>query len=487
VIVYRRPGNAIVLRAVPQLASWDRAGSPGQVRLAQFLAEVDVVAGPSVVGAAGPLALELVVGAVPGATLDRDGRDLDNYLFPIVQRLGATRFTAVFGRKAYGASTLAIAPAVPVEHVVAPQFAVTLKGSYIEQRWKQALRDRLLQAGAGTAPPGPLAVDIAIATGPGRNWANVWKPLIDSLGPLLGENPHRPFHPNDDRITALSLFHRVDATLGHDVEVALWWAADRASVQAPSQRPLSPPAPTPASAAIPAAWPSPRTATPAAATIRVVGVDVGSVNHLAGSRFAWVALDFTPPGPQCGGRVSHVGSGRDPVGAVAAVNQALQHGQLVALGLECPLVVPVPDAWQELGRARTGEGRRPWSGGAGPASMATGLVQLAWLLRRAATDGHMRVTTQPGRWTPTTPLLVWEAFVSDTAKTSTGPDAHLADADAAARAFIGGLPATIANGDEHVGNHRALNLAAVAAMHAGAHIDPDELTASPMIVKARAA
>ena len=38
---------------------------------------------------------------------------------------------------------------------------------------------------------------IGITTGPGRNWANIWKPLIDAFGPVLGENPERPFHPNE--------------------------------------------------------------------------------------------------------------------------------------------------------------------------------------------------------------------------------------------------------------------------------------------------
>jgi hypothetical protein len=50
----------------------------------------------------------------------------------------------------------------------------------------------------------------------------VWKPLIDSFGPVLGEDPRRPFHPADERITSLGLHHSIDNTIGHDVIVEIW-------------------------------------------------------------------------------------------------------------------------------------------------------------------------------------------------------------------------------------------------------------------------
>jgi hypothetical protein len=70
-----------------------------------------------------------------------------------------------------------------------------MAGSYERREWKQDLHDRLLQAHAATMDPGPVAMTIAITTGPGRNWANLWKPLIDAFGPVLGEDLTRPFHP----------------------------------------------------------------------------------------------------------------------------------------------------------------------------------------------------------------------------------------------------------------------------------------------------
>ena len=54
----------------------------------------------------------------------------------------------------------------------------------------------------------------------------------------------------------------------------------------------------------------------------------------------------------------------------------------VALGFECPLFVPLVGDSSRLGCAREGEGSRPWSAHAGAASLATGIVQVAWLLSR---------------------------------------------------------------------------------------------------------
>ena len=60
-------------------------------------------------------------------------------------------------------------------------------------------------------------------SGPGRNWASLWKPLIEAFGPVLGEDPARPFHPHEDRIVSLSLHHTTDTGLTHDVIIHAWW------------------------------------------------------------------------------------------------------------------------------------------------------------------------------------------------------------------------------------------------------------------------
>jgi hypothetical protein len=206
----------------PQLASQDRAGHPSQVKLARFLAHVDAIAGPVLATVNGRVAAELIVGFSDGASLIDGGHDLGNYLFPVASRLGPERVAAIFGRKICGPSSLAVGPAWPATAGTAPRFSARMAGSHERREWKQELHDRLAVQ-AATIDPGPVGLRIALATGPGRNWASLWKPLIDAFGPVLGEDPARPFHPRDDRIVSLSLHHTIDTGLAHDVIIDAWW------------------------------------------------------------------------------------------------------------------------------------------------------------------------------------------------------------------------------------------------------------------------
>jgi hypothetical protein len=95
--VYQRPAGAVRLSVEPQLASWDRAGHPSHVELAGFLAHVDGVAGPVLTTVNGRVATELIIGFSDDVSLIAGGRDLDNYLFPVAQRLGPKRVAAIFG------------------------------------------------------------------------------------------------------------------------------------------------------------------------------------------------------------------------------------------------------------------------------------------------------------------------------------------------------------------------------------------------------
>lgn len=179
--LYSRPNKATKLEVRPELASWDAAGRPSQERLARFLDHVASIAEPVMTAVDGPVAVELVVGVPDPLPLTAGGRDLDNYLYPVAQRLGAKRIGAVFGRKVRGASSsLAVEPAVPQAVTMGPQFATRVAGSYASKLWKQTLRERLLAAQAAPASSGPVRMQIAVTTGPGRNWANLWKPLLDS-------------------------------------------------------------------------------------------------------------------------------------------------------------------------------------------------------------------------------------------------------------------------------------------------------------------
>jgi hypothetical protein len=216
---------------------------------------------------------------------------------------------------------------------------------------------------------------------------------------------------------------------------------------------------------------------------RVVGVDVGSV---ALGRFAWAALDAPA--------LSVAGQGADPESAVQALIPGLASGGRAALVLEAPMSVPVPasdraDGWEALGRARAGEGNRPWSAGAGAGVLATGLAQAAWMLARLVdTVPGTTVTTRPARWaTPHGPkLLLAEALVSGAGKpvpTASGP--HAADAEAAARALAERLPEpSLLASDVRCAPHRPFNLLAAAAMWAGLNILHDELHADVLVLRA---
>src|SRR5260370_32189562 len=95
-MMYRRPVGVMGQSVKPQLASWDRAGHPSQVKLARFLAHVDAIAGPVLATVSSRVAAELIVGFSDGVSLIDSGHDLDNYLFPIAHQLRPPRTAASF-------------------------------------------------------------------------------------------------------------------------------------------------------------------------------------------------------------------------------------------------------------------------------------------------------------------------------------------------------------------------------------------------------
>jgi hypothetical protein len=216
--------------------------------------------------------------------------------------------------------------------------------------------------------------------------------------------------------------------------------------------------------------------------VQVFGVDVGSVRRKGG--FSWSTADASLRGQD------------DPSQLGDAVVSTLESGRQVALAFECPLSVPVPvtdvSGWMDLGRARAGEHNRSWSAGAGAGVLATGLVQLAWLLRYVADRSGTQVlaTTQPGAFLDgRANLLLAEAMVTSDGKPEP-VDGHQDHADALAAARRLEVLLTVAASGELLSDvsclpHVALNLAASAAMHAGVLLDPAELQQDVLVAKAR--
>jgi hypothetical protein len=91
-------------------------------------------------------------------------------------------------------------------------------------------------------------------------------------------------------------------------------------------------------------------------------------------RFGWAHGDPDDPA------IQRHHSRTEIVDLVDAVAEDLVAGQAVALCFECPLFVPVPEQALRLGTARPGEKNRLWSAGVGAGAIATGLVEIAWIL-----------------------------------------------------------------------------------------------------------
>jgi hypothetical protein len=199
--------------------------------------------------------------------------------------------------------------------------------------------------------------------------------------------------------------------------------------------------------------------------------DIGSVPN---GRFGWARSE-----PDETTIERHRG-GTEIIDFVDAVAEDLAAGQPVALGFECPLFVPIPEQPLRLGTARPGEKNRSWSAGAGAGAMATGIVEVAWILselRRGLPDTRAYLDwadfTAAG-----TGLFLWEAFVTDRAKAAT----HVDDATVAVAAFRDALPdVTTANA---VTAERPLSLLGAALLWSGWSDDVELLRASCLVIKA---
>lgn len=209
----------------PRLASWNKAGDPDQARLARYLAAVDELLRPHYARLTGPLALRLDVGLSRAVGL-LDQRDLDNYLLPLATRLSQSTpgvFACVWGTKQHSASSFVrIEQAVPA--LAAPSFdccyTVRTDTSSQSEKFKEQIRDQL--ATARPLPPGPVGMQLCFTIGPGRNWLNLWKPVIDALGQILGHAPAAgSWSPLDGRIVDLGMHCRVEPAMGNDVHVAI--------------------------------------------------------------------------------------------------------------------------------------------------------------------------------------------------------------------------------------------------------------------------
>ena len=162
---------------------------------------------------------------------------------------------------------------------------------------------------------------------------------------------------------------------------------------------------------------------------RVYAIDVGSTRSGA---FAWARpIDGEP-------RVVEGGTSIEALLDLLVAD--LRAGHAVALGLEAPMYIPVPQAAADLSSGRANESGRAWSAPTGLAVTALGLHQLAWIMSTLGgrLDQRPVFTLDWHTWrsAPGPLLYVWEAFVSGSAHArSGGPGDHLRDAATAVVGF----------------------------------------------------
>jgi uracil-DNA glycosylase len=201
--------------------------------------------------------------------------------------------------------------------------------------------------------------------------------------------------------------------------------------------------------------------------------DIGSVPR---GRFGWARVD-----PDDADVETHHG-GTEIVELVESVADDIDAGRTVALGFECPLFVPVPAEPLRLGMARPGESNRPWSAGAGAGALATGIVEVAWVLRELSR--RLPETRFWLEWAEFAEaeegVFLWEAFVTERAKAAT----HVDDAAVAVAAFRAELPDP--TGANAVTADGPLSILGAALLWSGSSDDVDVLRKPCLVIKAKA-
>ena len=155
----------------------------------------------------------------------------------------------------------------------------------------------------------------------------------------------------------------------------------------------------------------------------------------------------------------------------------------IILGLEAPLFVPLRPDLMEATRARKGEGRRPWSAGAGAQVLTMNLPIMTYMFKHLyALEPDISYflnehgfSAQPGQ------VMIFEALVSGADK----GESHINDAQIMVSSCLSfsqskKLPASIL---EEENRTEYLNLSAAALLRCGISCDPESLCLASPIYK----
>jgi hypothetical protein len=201
--------------------------------------------------------------------------------------------------------------------------------------------------------------------------------------------------------------------------------------------------------------------------LAVFCADVGSIKA---NNFGWAAE--LPTGEEV--------QGTDIEAFAKLISVSIENGHKVAIGFECPLFVPMRANPILVNSAREGEGNRSWSAGAGMGALATGLVEVLWVLNRITQliGKPQKAEVSWNSFIASDSIFLWEAFVTSTSK-GTG---HAEDAAIAIECFKSALPdINAANGIEE---ESVLSLVGAAALRAAWSEDIELLSKPCVVIKA---
>lgn len=195
---------------------------------------------PFVTDPAGDLGIHLEVGLASSVD-PLTQNDLDNYLEPLANHISHGRLVAAWVTKKHGdQSTLVLGSVEPTSVPLSGWMRGTAFAAGLSVPGKRELGRQIAQQ-AQPMPWGPIELEVAVRASSAEGWVRAWKPVIDSLVPILGRLPGKTeFDIEDGRVVYLALHGEVDRSLIHAVEVEVWWrAAERSETTAASPASLS--------------------------------------------------------------------------------------------------------------------------------------------------------------------------------------------------------------------------------------------------------
>lgn len=213
---------------------------------------------------------------------------------------------------------------------------------------------------------------------------------------------------------------------------------------------------------------STRDKTPTLHNLAVFCADIGSIKK---GNFGWAAS--LPGDPD-------IIEGKDIKKFAEYISNQIRAGSKVAIGFECPLYVPMRNDPQEVNSARSGEGNRSWSAGAGTGALATGLAEVLWVLNdvKERLGRCSQIVVEWNEFLASDAVFMWEAFVTSSAK---GLD-HSHDAKIAVTQFRESLPDPWTRNAIH--EQSVLSLLGAAALRSGWSTSIDILSKPCLVIKA---